>query len=501
MSTTTPVTTDTRVPVAAAVRERLAPRSLWLVAVWLGSAIYAALLTAESVADHNRFQTGFDTAIYDQVLWLLANGHEPFSTVASRPILADHFQPALFFLTPVYWLGLDIPGLYALQSIGLALTSPALFALARTCGASAAQASLPAFLWLVCPWVSSVNLFEFRPTAFAPVLIVLSVLAALRGRDVLLWVSFLLALTLKEDVALTYLVLAVLIAYKGRRRLAAAMAAVSIGWFVAASLIIESLGGSYEAFGQRYAGDRGESVSDALIWSLQHPLDTLSHVWSESAASLVLLLLSSGGLALLAPVWLLLALPTVVYNSLSWYTPQHGLDEHYHLGALVGMFAAVAVGVHRLSALGHVARLVATAGATLGLGVVLVGGVHVHSPPATRLTLDEESAERALAVIDPDAPVAAVLPLLPHLSQREEIYTLPEPFTALDWGSSLTPREYRERASRVRYVAWADGYQAATFYTGRIGRETAVADVRPLLTRLGFVVVARSGPLEILERK
>jgi len=100
-------------------------------AVWVGAAVYAVLLSVESVHDHDAFATGFDTAIYDQLLWLLAHGHEPFSTVVSRPMLADHFQPAIVLLTPLYWLDLGVPGMFAAQSIGLALTAPALYALAR----------------------------------------------------------------------------------------------------------------------------------------------------------------------------------------------------------------------------------------------------------------------------------------------------------------------------------------------------------------------------------
>ncbi|MBA3434528.1 MAG: DUF2079 domain-containing protein, partial [Actinobacteria bacterium] len=438
---------------ALAVRERLVSKSAWVVAVWVGTALYAVLLSAESIVDHHGFRTGFDTAIYDQLLWLMAHGNEPFSTVVNRPMLADHFQPSLVLLTPLYWLGLDVPGILAVQSIGLALTAPALFALARSCGASAALASIPAFLWLVCPWVASVNLFEFRPTAFAPVLLVLSVLAARERRDVLLAVTTIFALSLKEDVSLTYVVLGLLIAYQGRRRAGAILVLGSTVWFLASSWIIQSLGGSYAAFGQRYAGERGESVGDALVRSLQHPLQTLSDVGSQSLLALVLVFLSSGGLALLAPSWMLLAAPTVVYNALSAYSPQHDLDNHYHLFTVTGLFVAVAIGVVRLPALGRHGRLVVTAGASVAVGIALLGGLRVHGSDGVDLTLESEPTQRALDRIPDDASVGAVLPMLPHLSQRVEVYTLPEPFVSLDWGSSLSATELAERAAGVRYVA------------------------------------------------
>ena len=475
---------------------------LWPIGVWVGVALYAVLLTLESIADHEAFRTGFDTAIADQQLWLLANGHEPFSTITTRSLLAIHFHPSIVLFTPLYWLGLGISGMFAAQSIALALTAPALYAVARECGASAPLAALPSLLWLACPWVASVNLFEWRPDLFAPVLIVLSVLFALRGRYVLLGVTLVLALSLKEDIGLTYVALGVVLAYHGRRRLGACVSLVGAAWVIGASLAMAALGGgSHEAFSQRWAGDRGDSVASALLWCLQNPLETFTTIVSESLLPLVVLLVSSGGLGLLAPSWLLLAAPTTGYNVLSDYQPQHDLVHHYHLGTVVGLFVAAAVGVPLLATLGRRARLAVAATVALAGLVALVGGARVHSLHGDAVHIDAEPTRRALELIPPDVPVAATRTLLPHLSRRAEVWTLPEPFVPLEWGGSLTRRELRERASRVDYVAYAAGDQVGTVYTGDIGRAHASPDTRPRLEREGFVAIVRVGTVEILERR
>ena len=474
--------------------------NLWAVSVWVGAGIYAFLLTAESIADHNAFRTGIDTAVSDQLLWLLTEGKEPFSTVITRPLLAGHFQPGLALLTPLYWLDLGVPGIFAAQSIALGLAAPALYALARNCGASRQLSVLPAALWLVCPWVAAVNLFEFRPDPFAPVLVVLSVLLALQGRNFMLGVTMILCLSLKEDLSLMYLVLGLLLVYHGKRRVGVYVAVASAVWFVGASVLIVLLGDSYEAFGQRWAGDRGETVPDALVWSLEHPVETVSDIASQSLVALVVLLLSTAGLALLAPSWLALAAPSVAYNALSAYAPQHDLVHHYHLGTVIGLFVAAAIGVRRLSTLGR-ARVTLVAGVGVAAVVALVGGVRVHGIQGDGVELDPEPTRRVLAQIPPDVPVAATRTLLPHLSRRVEIWTLPEPFVRIDWGGSLTQEELTERAKRVQFVAYARGDQVGTFYTGRVGAERAVADIRSRLERKGFVVVARAGSVEILRRR
>src|SRR5207247_4459547 len=104
-------------PTAPAAARRLTRLSAWPIVVWFATGVYAVALSAESIYRHNHFNTGFDTAIEDQFLWLAAHGHHLFSTIVDRSLVADHFQPGLLLLTPLYWLGLGFPGLLAAPSV------------------------------------------------------------------------------------------------------------------------------------------------------------------------------------------------------------------------------------------------------------------------------------------------------------------------------------------------------------------------------------------------
>jgi len=72
--------------------------------------VYAVLLSIEAVRDTIVSRPSSISPVYDQLVWLLAYGHEPFSTVISRPLLGGHFQPGIVLLTPIYWLDLGVPG-------------------------------------------------------------------------------------------------------------------------------------------------------------------------------------------------------------------------------------------------------------------------------------------------------------------------------------------------------------------------------------------------------
>ena len=461
----------------------------WWRGVWIATALYAVLLSIDSIYRHERFHTSFDLAEYDQLLWLLAHFHDPFSTLVSRPMLGDHFTPGLVLLTPLYWVGLGIPGLLAAQSIGLALTAPGLYALARDVGASARWAAVPAFLWLVSPWTATANLTEFHPIAFAPALIVLSILAARRGQWALLAVTAVLAASLREDVAVAYLVLALLLVFTGRRRVGAVIAVASIVWAFAATRIMESQADTIAFFGKRFAGTRGDSVGEALVYMLHHPWDTVSTAVSNSGTDVLLMLAATGGLALLGPAWMLIGLPTILHNALTANVFSHDLVHSEHLLGAAGLFIAAAFGVSRVPQVGR-ARIVAalTVGEAAVVAVLVGLSQHAWFQPQN---LEVTNIRNGIDVIPADASVAATVHLQPHLSQRLEIYALPEPFIPWDWGSPLSKAELAKRAVRLDYVAYYDGDGPLPY----------VQRVLPTLRRDGFVVVYQRGAMRVYKRE
>lgn len=484
--------TDPAPASSASTRERARTLAVPLF-VWLTAFVYAVVLSLESISAHRAFVTGYDTALYDQLLWLLANGKEPFSTIVAKPMLADHFQPGLALLTPLYWLGGGVTTLLVVQSAALAATGPALYALARAFGARPVLAAVPALLWIVCPFVARLNLWEFRPTAFVSVLLVLSALAALRGRVWMLGTTALLALSLKEDVALAYLGLGAVLVVHGQRRIGTAVAALSTAWFVVASLVVRSGSGAQGAFGRRFAGDRGDSVAEAFVWMLQHPLATAGDIVQDSLFYVLLLLIATGGLALLAPLWMLVALPSAAHNALSAYEPQHLLSFHYHQLTMTGLFLAAAVGVRRLEQAGWPLRAAAGVGIALAAVLAVAAGNWAHAHESEGVRLPRDATRQALSLIPPDAPVTASTHLLPHLSQRVAVYPLPEPFVPLDSGSPLSEAEFAKRAERVAYAVYREG-DLPVEYTG------TPASVLAVLAYEGFEPVARAGQVTVFAR-
>jgi hypothetical protein len=209
---------------------------------------------------------------------------------------------------------------------------------------------------------------------------------------------------------------------------------------------------------------------------------------------LVALLAATGGLALLVPVWMLLALPAAAHNALSAYEPQHLLSYHYHQQTMTALFVAAALGVQRLQTAGLRLRLAAVGGVVLAVGLALGLGSWAHAHWTEGIRLPREEAQALLDRVPAEAPVAASIHLLPHLSHRVEVYALPEPFVSLGTGSPQSEAELAERARRVTHVLFRET-DLPVEYTG------TPADVRALLEREGFVPVAEAAGVTLFERR
>lgn len=164
---------------------------------------------------------------------------------------------------------------------------------------------------------------------------------------------------------------------------------------------------------------------------------------------------------------------------------------------MTGLFVAAAIGAGRVRRLGSSGRIAVLVVGAAALVAAAAGGLSVHQDVTRPRPSHAAAAELALARIPVDASVSATPSLLPHLSQRVEIYSLPEPFISLDWGGSLTPGELAERVPRVRFVAYLERDISPS---GGYSSSEDLPTVRRLLRRLGFVEIVRVGRVHVLER-
>ena len=457
---------------------------------------YAIVVGTLALLRYDAFASDFDHGIFSQYVWLLGHLHQPFNTIVLRDLLGDHVEPGIALLAPLGAVGVGAPGLLVVQTLALAATAPLLYLLAREHGAHGWVAAVPALLWCASPVVLRPALHDFHPETLVPVLLVGGCVLLARDRIAWFCVTAALACAMKEDVGLTYAALGLVLLWAGRRRLGAGLALLSAAWtLLAVYVVLPAFGNAAEQeFGPRFAGDRGTSFGEAIEFMVRNPLTTVdSALGLDEVGILGMLVLTTGGLCLLAPRWLLVAVPAAALNLLSAHDLQHTISYHYWIVAAAAVAVAGAVGAGRVRT--DATRIwlgwAAAAGAALSVlslqwGSAIVEQIRFEWP-------HRADRQAVLDAIPAGASVAAPMRALPHLAEREHLYVVPEPMLPVRVGTEWDAAD-RERAARaVEFVV----FDPAMRFWG----SPTVAQVESELERRGFREVMRRGETRLYRKE
>lgn len=406
--------------------DRVTARTRQWVALLLTILAFTAAVSAVGFWKYANYRYGgLDLAIYTNVLFSLSHGGGWRSSIQGSSYLGDHVEPILLLIAPLFRLWPDPRLLIVLQALVLGLTAVPVYFLGATRAAevgrdaadtlarpraprsleslgrssrssdrdtvpapvaswSASSHSSPrralvlAGIWLLNPLLWNAALFEFHALAFAPLFLISAAVAYVRRRFwwFILWI--LLALAVREDVALIVAMFGVVALVRwwksvtttaevgrtpadtlarpgvsrsleslGRSlglwprsvpasltpRFAGAHPSsqsshallwiitpfiLGLAWFAIATRIAAShaSGGAYKFL--IYYGWLGDSFASVIGGAFAHPLRVLTHIVTLGNLELLLgLLMAFLFLPILCPKWLLLALPALLQIALS----------------------------------------------------------------------------------------------------------------------------------------------------------------------------------------
>ncbi|MEO5617468.1 MAG: DUF2079 domain-containing protein [Candidatus Eisenbacteria bacterium] len=396
----------------------------------------------------------FDLAIFVQAIHGVMHGSW-FSSIRGMNWLGDHSSLILIPLAPIFALAPHPLTLLGMQTAALAAGAIPVWLLARR---ELPEGPLPvacAALYLLHPALGYLNLFEFHPETLAVPLLLWCVLEVRSGRSLRAGIAAGLALLAREDVALPVLGLAAvsLFAHPRRARLGLTLAALAAGSLVLSFGVLKPwlLGGQAE-YGRMYAR-WGSSAVEIATGVLTRPHEALAAFWATPGnpddtllkqQMWLHLFLPIGGVALLAPIWLLPALPVFAEHLLAVRTHQHTIVFQY--AALTFPFVVVATVLGLRTAVKGLAGIAGSASrAARVLGVTLVAlaaatqvlfgpivGRNIWQKSARNEAITPDAFERTLkpyrdamvARLPMEGAVIAGFEFLSHLATRREVHSI-----------------------------------------------------------------------------
>ena len=430
--------------------------------------IWTWYFAVRSLNIHHALGTAtYDSALYDQGMWLLSRFDAPFSTLMGRNLFGDHTSFVLLFLVPLYWLAPGAWIMFTAQSAAIAAGAIPVFLYGRRRLGSEWWALIGAGTYLLHPAVGWTNLENFHPDAFLGVFVGFAIYAALERKWRLYVVFVVLSLLVKEDVSLVIVPLGIWVAIRRDRRIGLLTVFGSLAFMaVAMFVVMRSLIGVPTRNGWRipFGGVRG-----LFDTAFTNPTRLVEHLRSDDRPWYLV--------QMTAPfAWLFARLPDVALisalvlftNILSTFWYQYQIDYHYSLIAV----PALSIGtVYAIGALReHIVRVrgrdVTVRSRPIALAVLAsatLATAYLWSPVPWGRTpmfygktdnVYAASARELFELIPDDAVVSANYRLTPHLAYRKEVYQFPVPFRVLLYGpdTSMEGERLAERSERVEFV-------------------------------------------------
>ncbi len=416
----------------------------------LGAAIVCWVVTFGFlvVLRQDRFGSfDFDMGIHDQSIWLLAHGRG-FLTVRGLPVFGHHASPGYYLLVPLAWLG-GGPHLWnLLQVTVLALAAVPLFLLVRFRTGSAWVATAIGIVYLLHPALGFFAWELFHPEVIAIAPLFAAYYCSVRRRWGWFAVWAVLAVAWKEDVTLVIVALGILIALRGDRRVGLWTVGLALAWFGAWTFAVFPWINDGAVQSRALYADVGGSPSGILRTTFENPTRITGRVSDHAARDFYWRIGAPYAfLPLAAPLALLLGLPQLVVNLITNVPWTKTITYHYAALPLVALTLALCEAVGWLSR--HLRRavlwvvlgivLAASVTTTVQWGVSPIGDEYRRGwwPHSAEPRLD--TVRDQLDRIPADAAVSATYNLVPHLSQRPEIYSFPNPWVSRNFGIDGKP--------------------------------------------------------------
>ena len=436
---------------------------LWLAWILLAvvTLVYCLEMSHQAILRYETFKaTAFDLGNMDQVIWNTLHGrlfqftNQAIDWYGPPTRLAIHFEPIILPLSLLYSFGADPRILLVFQTLALASGSLPVFLLTRKLIPQwPLLAPLMATAYLLSPALIGLNIFDFHPVALATPLLLYALLALEYKHYAWFLVACVLAACTKEDVPLSIAMLGILVIWRYKLpRLGLTLLIGGALWsLIAFKVIIPHFYPGVQAnnFWYRYE-ELGSSPGAAILnlfvrpwvfFSLFFTLDRLYYLFN--------LVRSVGFFPLLAPEWLLPALPSLAVNLLSTDPLLYSGVYHYNATIIPFVMIAAIYGTRRFLALWQ------------GWQHSTSSTTNAHDNPALTLSTGNESpvGTRFIASAPPASTPSTSSSTTSTTASTASVFSLPLASVALRWSSLLDSGRhifapFMRRLRRLTLPAW-----------------------------------------------
>ena len=252
--------------------------------------------TAASLRHYWFHSSSWDLGIFDQAIYLISQGLEPYSTLLGFHILGDHGALVLYPLGIIYKYFPSTYFLFFVQSFALSVSIYPLSRLSKILKLSNLSTITSYLAFLLYPIIFNVNIFDFHPEVLAfP--IVLDLFISLKEKTAVSFWNFFIKIffILSCKITNSFLVFGfgIWLIFKGFLKFGSLLVSISFFWFFSVAFFLIPYFGGKDATILRQAGKFGfnENLNTDLFSSMKIISQLFIQLFSVSNIEYLILLL------------------------------------------------------------------------------------------------------------------------------------------------------------------------------------------------------------------
>ena len=426
--------------------------------------VFGAIFYTTFIANHYYFRTfTFDYAVYNFAFWDYSHFHvsaDPIYYVCGvrqKTLLQDHFSFILMYFVPVYWLLNWFTGSYTLMIIQVTMvliSAGCLYKLIKLKTGDDWLGVISVLYYFLLQghyssFNSDCNIYTLAFCLIPPFLLCFEF-----RKYGLAFILFMLFLFSREDMPLyaIFIFAVLLIWHRKERRIViyclSGMVLSVCCFLLIFKMLIPAIDTSQVHYDLFQYSALGNTPGEALMHCIKHPLDTfrllyknqsLDHTFDNTKKELYMVYLISGAfLLLLRPQYIIWFIPILAQKMFNDASIRWGITGFYCDGIItllpISVFLSISVFKRR-----WIRYSLASTVCVLALSVTWYKmdvnnrvtwddtvKENIFNPGFFYANFDAEKIHTDLKLIPPDAKVCASEALLPHLSQRKDVYEFPD---------------------------------------------------------------------------
>ncbi len=404
-------------------------------AVLVGILIFGifAFVAAVGVMRYITYSTPtFDFGIFAQMFYYMKETLLPMTTCERNHGLLSHFavhiSPIYYLILPLYMLFPYAPTLNVAQALIVSVSIIPVYLLCRRKGFSRIATVLLCGVTAFLPALSGGTLYDIHENCFLLPLLLFVFYFYESKKNIPMYLCAFLVLMVKEDAALYIAIFALYILLQDKQwKKGLILLASSVAYFVLAMYLLNTYGdGSMTSRFADYM--QNDSLFSMITTLLRNPGLVLANAFAAKKIEFIVLMLAPLCFLPLVtkklPRFLMLA-PMLVINLMPDWEYQYNIGFQYVFGSAAFLLYASILNLSEIERekqkqwiLSAVTASVLLFGAHIAKGCQ--GYVRTYRNDQERLTTYNE----ALELIEDDASVCATRFMLPHLSNRMELYCM-----------------------------------------------------------------------------